>query len=139
MTGQIPPYGEHFRRESTRYDETRTWASRRYALKADTRWDVTSDPTSELWQVRLDGAAVSGIRTTMAQAMDLLLDGIEDGYYRVRGDVHATCKCVRPGARAGTEKKAARDVYKSYPRPQSRGLSGIGSTQRKREVMDRGL
>lgn len=50
MTGAIPPYGEHFRLEShLRYDTF--WAGRRYVLKADPRYWIRADKSSEHWYV----------------------------------------------------------------------------------------
>jgi len=47
MTGQIPRYGKHFRITDREYD--RVMGSRRYTLKADTRFYIQSDKTSKTW------------------------------------------------------------------------------------------
>lgn len=53
MTGQIPPYGEFFRRESLPYSPD--WANRQYVLKSDKRYAIRSDKTSESWHVLFCG------------------------------------------------------------------------------------
>lgn len=90
MTGQIPPYGRRgFRRESVPW--TPDLANRIYVLTRDPAWFIRSDSTSEHWQVyhRPPGAslttatAMSRPQDTFREAMDLLLDGIDRGFYPV--------------------------------------------------------
>lgn len=49
MTGQIPKYGKHFRRESVAY--LPGFASRVYVLKAFPWLFIRSDGTSERWKL----------------------------------------------------------------------------------------
>lgn len=96
MTGQIPPYGHGFRRESTPYHPV--LANTVYVLKDDDRWYIRSDKTSHKWQIYRfpSSPARTGLLTeifqamavpmgreqrTLTQAMDLLLRGIVHGYY----------------------------------------------------------
>lgn len=53
MTGQIPPYGEFFRRESIPYSAE--YAGRRYVLKSDKRYAIVSNHNSEKWHVQFCG------------------------------------------------------------------------------------
>jgi len=88
MSGRIPPYGKNFRLENRPYDPE--LANRAYVLKADDTWFIRSDKTSEHWQVfrKIPGAAqIPEGRTqpTLGAAMNLLLDGIDYGYYVTTG------------------------------------------------------
>ena len=79
MTGQIPPYGKNFRRESLPWSEHR--ANRQYVLKSDSQWTIRSDNTSEIWQIYHYGYPVGTPTPTFKKAMDKLLDGIAQGFY----------------------------------------------------------
>jgi len=88
MTGQIPKYGKNFRLEQIPgYHET--LAHRAYVLKHDASWFIRSDKTSERWQVfysassrmRNTAAPMGKPQPTLTRAMNLLLDGIADGFY----------------------------------------------------------
>lgn len=85
MTGQIPKYGKHFRRESVPYSPT--MANRAYVLKADPAWIIQSDKTSGIWQVYLENPTGPGNITistplpTLGLAMIRLLEGIDRGFY----------------------------------------------------------
>ena len=73
MTGQIPKYGDHFRRESLPY--TYGLASRAYVLRANPDIFIRSDSTSERWGVyvgRIHGVAyiMGSPLPTMSKAMD---------------------------------------------------------------------
>jgi len=87
MTGQIPPYGKRgFQWEPVRWHPE--LASRVYALKADGDWFIRSDRSSERWQVfhgrDRDTATPHGKpQPTLTRAMDLLLAGIEGGFYEL--------------------------------------------------------
>jgi hypothetical protein len=87
MTGQIPKYGEHFRWESVRGWHP-SLASRVYALKADGDWFIRSDKTSKRWQVfhgpdRDTATPFGRVQPSMTAAMDLLVTGIEQGFYQL--------------------------------------------------------
>lgn len=90
MSGQIPPYGEHFRRVSERWVPVNL-ASRVYVLKIDPAWFIRSDKTSETWHVyhwHLDhsrelASPVGTPLSTFGEAMTRLLTGIEQGFYQV--------------------------------------------------------
>ena len=94
MTGQIPPYGEHFRLESLSWSPDR--ANRAYVLRRDPGWFIRSDKKSKAWQVcwKVPGTAASfdtatamgRVQPTLTRAMSLLLDGIAQGFYPVRED-----------------------------------------------------
>jgi hypothetical protein len=87
MTGQIPPYGKNFRRESERY--TPDLANTVYVLKRDGSWFIRSDKTSKVWRLyrwHLDhnremASPTGRPQPSMAKAMALLLAGIEGGFY----------------------------------------------------------
>jgi len=73
MTGQIPKYGEYFRRESLPFSYG--LASRKYVLKANPRIYIRSDNTSERWMVYMSNAAGASFpmgkaEDTMSAAMD---------------------------------------------------------------------
>lgn len=53
MTGQMPPYGEFFRRESLPYSAE--YAGRQYVFKTDKRYAIVSNKTSEKWHVQFCG------------------------------------------------------------------------------------
>jgi hypothetical protein len=90
MTGQIPPYGEHFRLESEPW--TPSLANRVYVLKRDPAWFIRSDKKSKTWRVycwHLDherelASPVGTPLPTFGEAMYRLLNGIALGYYAVR-------------------------------------------------------
>jgi hypothetical protein len=90
MTGRIPPYGQHFRRESEPW--TPGLGNRVYVLKSDPAWFIRSDKTSGTWRVyhwHLDrnrelATPVGTPLDTFGQAMTRLLDGIAQGFYQVR-------------------------------------------------------
>lgn len=71
MTGQIPPYGEFFRRE--RRDWSDEFASRAYVLKSDRRYSIRSDHASERWYVLLSGRIDTGPYRNFRDAMDKLV------------------------------------------------------------------
>lgn len=89
MTGQIPPYGKHFRLESERW--TPDLANRVYVLKTDPAWFLRSDKTSKTWRVyhwNLDhdrelASPVGTPLPSLSAAMTRLLDGIAQGFYQV--------------------------------------------------------
>lgn len=86
MTGQIPKYGAHFMRVSTNYHPA--MANRVFVLKKDNEWFIRSDKTSKHWQVFhgviFDQATQHGkVQPNMRAAMELLLDGIDQGFYVV--------------------------------------------------------
>ena len=95
MSGQIPPYGKNFKRESLLYHPE--LASTIYVLKLDEEWFIRSDKTSKRWQVfqgwDRDRAASHGkVQTSMTKAMQLMLDGIAGGFYVLN---HGDCpKCA---------------------------------------------
>jgi hypothetical protein len=89
MTGQIPPYGKHFRLEQVPGYHPEL-AHRAYVLKADSEWFIRSDRTSEHWQVfrgtgRDDADPHGRAQPTLTRAMALLLTGIGQGYYVTTG------------------------------------------------------
>jgi hypothetical protein len=91
MTGKIPKYGEHFRRESVPGWHPEL-AQRAYVLKADGDWFIRSDKASERWQVfngpDRDSATPFGVaQPNFSAAMELLLRGIEQGFYQLAGAV----------------------------------------------------
>jgi hypothetical protein len=67
MTGQIPPYGEFFRRE--RREWSQEFASRAYVLKSDKRWEIRSDHSSEHWYTIFSGRTYTGPHPTFTEAM----------------------------------------------------------------------
>lgn len=69
MTGQIPPYGQYFRWEPCEYSPL--LAGRRYILRADERYHIRSDKTSERWFLFFEGHAFAQ-RGTMTAAMQLM-------------------------------------------------------------------
>ena len=88
MTGQIPKYGQHFRLESLAWTPGR--ANRAYVLKRDPAWFIRSDKTSKAWQVyhgadRELAAPAGKVQPTLITAMNLLLDGIDYGFYQAAG------------------------------------------------------
>jgi hypothetical protein len=92
MSGQIPPYGVNFRRESTSYHPT--LANRVFVLKRDNEWFIRSDKTSKHWQVFhgaiFDQATPHGrVQPSFSAAMRLLLEGIDEGFYVAKGEVHS--------------------------------------------------
>lgn len=90
MTGQIPPYGKNFM-----HDRVGTWSPTMndtvYVLKRDHDWFIRSDKTSKRWRVfngpfRDSATAYGKVQSSMAKAMQLLLDGIEGGFYIVNDE-----------------------------------------------------
>jgi hypothetical protein len=70
VTGQIPKYGDRFRRVPERYTPDRELASRSYVLRADSAWSIRSDKTSERWHVYWHGKRVTARPfATMRDAM----------------------------------------------------------------------
>ena len=93
MTGQIPPYGENFR-----HDRVGSWHpvlnDTLYVLKRDNEWFIRSAKGSKQWWVfqgwDRDTALQHGkVQSSMTNAMHLLVDGIEGGFYELHEDVHA--------------------------------------------------
>jgi hypothetical protein len=74
MTGQIPKYGEHFRRESTPYEPDRDVATRRYVLKTDPRFFIQSTRDSEHWTVYIAGP--EGAAFPIAEPDDTLTEAM---------------------------------------------------------------
>ena len=91
MSGQIPPYGKHFRRESEPW--TPDLANRVYVLKQDARWFIRSDKTSKVWRIyrwslghsRELATPVGTPLPSLTAAMARLLDGISQGFYQIAG------------------------------------------------------
>ena len=102
MTGQIPPYGVNFRRESMNAWHP-TMGSRIYVLKQDNEWFIRADKSSKQWQLfhgmNRDMATPMGkVQPNFSAAMRLMLDGINEGFYVVRDGVHdAECKLQGSG------------------------------------------
>lgn len=71
MTGQIPPYGEFFRRERVGWHDE--YASRHYVLKSDPAYTIRSDHASEHWYTFFHGSQASGPHRTFTDAMSHLL------------------------------------------------------------------
>ena len=91
MTGQIPPYGVNFRRESTSWNAV--FGNTIYVLKRDNEWFIRSDKKSKQWWLfhgmNRDMATIYGVvQPTFTKAMQLILDGIEGGFYIVKDGVH---------------------------------------------------
>ena len=89
MTGQIPPYGENFKRESTSWHPV--LGNTIYVLKIDNEWFIRPDKKSKRWYVfhgmNRDMATRMGrVQPSFTRAMQLLLDGIREGYYTMTGD-----------------------------------------------------
>jgi len=82
MTGKIPKYGKNFIRSSLPYHES--LASRMYVLRADPSWYIRSNRTSEKWFIfrarKPEDLPVTS-KSTLGEAMDTLLRGIELGFY----------------------------------------------------------
>jgi len=104
MTGQIPPYGEHFERVSLDYSPD--LSNTAYLLKSDRRWYIRSDKTSHKWRiyhgVTVDSAVPEGaVQRTMTEVMRLLLDGVAGGFYVTGEDppkpVPAITRCPECG------------------------------------------
>lgn len=89
MTGQIPPYGKNFQRESEPW--TPDLANTVYVLKRDPAWFIRSDKTSKTWRVyhwHLDhnremASSVGTPLPTFGLAMLRLLEGIDRGFYQI--------------------------------------------------------
>lgn len=96
MTGQIPPYGGDFRRESTPYHPD--LANTVYVFKTDPGWYIRSDKTSKKWRIYrfpsarpLSGPVtelfqamavpVAVTQPSLTRAMRMLLDGVGQGFY----------------------------------------------------------
>jgi len=87
MSGQIPPYGENFERESMPYHPT--MSNTIYKLKIDDDWFIRSDKTSKHWQVfhgsfRDLATPMGKVQPSLTKAMQLLLDGITGGFYVIK-------------------------------------------------------
>jgi hypothetical protein len=88
MSGQIPPYGKHFRLKSEPW--TPDLANRVYVLKTDPDWFIRSDKTSKIWRVyqwHLDhsrelATPIGTPLPTFGMAMNRLLEGIDRGFYQ---------------------------------------------------------
>ncbi|HWI69476.1 MAG TPA: hypothetical protein VNS88_14070 [Nitrospiraceae bacterium] len=110
MTGQIPKYGENFKHDRLPYHPK--LASTIYILKRDEEWFIRSDKTSKHWQVfhgsfRDLATPMGKTQPSMTKAMQLLLDGIADGYYDIREEAQPSdgnwhCIHERKAAAAGT-------------------------------------
>jgi hypothetical protein len=109
MTGQIPKYGRHFRRESTPW--TPGLANRVYVLTRDPSWFIRSDKASKTWRVynwHLDherelAAPIGTSLPTLGMAVNRLLEGIDRGFYQTARKPAST-----PGT--GPEIMCARDA-----------------------------
>lgn len=88
MTGQIPPYGKHLRREEREWHPE--MSSTVYVSKLDPRWYVRSDKTSHRWWVFFQvtdtvSVCVSRPQRTLKRAMELLVGGFAAGSYASQG------------------------------------------------------
>jgi hypothetical protein len=84
MTGRIPKYGAHFKQVGLPYHAT--LSSTTYVLKIDNNWFIRSDKTSKRWYIfhgkNRDHAINMGkVQPTLGEAMRLMLDGIDQGFY----------------------------------------------------------
>jgi len=85
VTGKIPKYGKDFTLKQLPYTGG-TLAHRMYVLRADPSWHIRSNRTSEKWFIlRETGTWRGGVpitsKSTLGEAMDTLLHGIELGFY----------------------------------------------------------
>jgi len=107
MTGRIPPYGEHLRREPRSYHPE--MSSTVYVSKRDPAWFVWSDKTSHRWwvfyRVQPEGSpevvvCVSRTQRTLELTMNLLVDGFQGGFYLTPAPaepVDVKEPCIHPG------------------------------------------
>lgn len=73
MTGQIPPYGDDFKRvDVLAYDPVFS-SGRIYQLKSDTRYHLRSDKSSKRWMLFFQGQPFAQARS-MGEAMILMLE-----------------------------------------------------------------
>lgn len=86
MSGQIPKYGKDFELVSTCWHPE--LAARVYRLRRDPRWFIRSRHGSKVW--RIYSGDPEGIydahgrpQGSFIEAMNLLLDGIDYGFYEV--------------------------------------------------------
>jgi hypothetical protein len=89
MTGQIPPYGKNFKHDRLPYHVT--LASTIYVLRRDEDWFIRSDKTSKRWYIfngrfRDQAINMGKVQPSMTKAMELLLDGIDQGFYAVQDE-----------------------------------------------------
>jgi len=89
MTGQIPPYGKNFK-----HDRVGTWhpalSDTIYILKLDEEWFIRPDKKSKRWYIfhgkdRDQATNMGKVQPNMRGAMQLLLDGIKQGFYDIKG------------------------------------------------------
>jgi hypothetical protein len=85
MTGQIPKYGAHFRLGSAEWHPTLGMSL--YILKKDAQWYIRSDKTSKRWYVFHNNTHMGRVQPSLREAMSLLLDGIDQGFYEISEDV----------------------------------------------------
>jgi len=107
MTGQIPPYGKNFK-----HDRAKGWhpvlGQAIYVLKRDNEWFIRADKGSKRWYVfhgynRDMATCISRVLPNMRSAMELMIDGIDQGFYVLDNEgVHAP-NCGLQGS--GLDKK----------------------------------
>lgn len=71
MTGQIPPYGEFFRRERTEWSQE--FGHTQYVFKSDPRYVIRSSHASEKWHVLYCGRETVDPFDTFRDAMSHLV------------------------------------------------------------------
>jgi hypothetical protein len=79
MTGKIPKYGAHFRLGSAEWHPE--YGRSLYILKKDGSWWIRSDKTSKRWQLFHNSLPVGKVQPSLTEAMSLMLDGIDQGFY----------------------------------------------------------
>jgi hypothetical protein len=88
MTGQIPPYGKNFKHDRVG-SYSPTFSDTIYVLKVDNEWFIRADKKSKRWQVfhgldRIFAVPHGKVQPNMRSSMELLLDGIDQGFYVIR-------------------------------------------------------
>lgn len=80
MSGQIPKYGEHFRRVSVPRDFIKDLAHTEYVSKRYPLWSVRGNGNSELWRIFKGFDEIAGPFSTMTEAMNRLTRALWELY-----------------------------------------------------------
>lgn len=105
MTGQIPPYGKNFKHDRVgSYHPVLNDAI--YVFRRDEMWFIRADKGSKRWYVfhgmnRNQATCVSKVQPNMRSAMELMIDGADQGFYQLRENGWR-CEHERQAASAGT-------------------------------------
>lgn len=70
MSGQIPKYGEHFRRDSVPRDFQNDLAHTEYVSKRNEEWSIIGNGAGKIWWIFHRNEIIAGPFWTMTEAMN---------------------------------------------------------------------